>query len=347
MPNKSLTEPVVYDRLGNCPSLIIENLVDAMVAEGMDREEAREMITPQVAKIVQLTRENIQLKIQLKIDKLTGLNNKAAFNEAIDDEFSRNKRYNRPFALLSFDIDHFKAVNDSLDHSVGDLALQVLSELAKETMRTQDVCARVGGEEFSMILPETNEENAELAARRFRESVDNEFIDRLLQKYIESDYYQGEIDPKLEIIKNLKRVQKSGTISIGVRAFDESDQSPADMIRDADAACTMAKNMGRNQVVVFQAGQEIVIEDGDEQEVAQIHRMLSHVGDDKKAEIYQALLAKVRPTGNLTPDQKTISEEIQTPENSEQRLERLLRERKQLNAEIALLTRAEEESEAS
>jgi len=104
-------------------------------------------------------------------DPLTGLNNRRAFYALSIAELERAVRYTHPISLLYLDIDHFKRVNDTFGHLCGDLVLQEFSDLCKSTARTSDVVARLGGEEFGILMPETNLDNAKQIADRLLRNI--------------------------------------------------------------------------------------------------------------------------------------------------------------------------------
>jgi diguanylate cyclase (GGDEF)-like protein len=101
-------------------------------------------------------------------DKLTGLNNRASFDSNLKREINIAQRQHTPMSLLVIDIDHFKEVNDTYGHSGGDKALQLLAKSITDTMRNSDIAFRYGGEEFTLILSNTDTKNAYLAAERIR-----------------------------------------------------------------------------------------------------------------------------------------------------------------------------------
>ncbi len=106
-------------------------------------------------------------------DGLTGLANRLHFNELVIEEIERSERYGGPLSLIIFDLDHFKNVNDNYGHIVGDEVLIEISRLAKEILRTTDIIARWGGEEFSILLPGTTVEGAYIAAEKLRKKLEN------------------------------------------------------------------------------------------------------------------------------------------------------------------------------
>jgi len=155
------------------------------------------------------------------IDELTQVFNRTKFQEVIKIELERSKRYNHPLSMLMFDIDHFKAINDTYGHSVGDYVLQTLAQIAKENLREIDYLVRWGGEEFIIIAPETDLGRAKALAERIRTAIENYRFDQA-----------GKI-----------------TISFGVTEFKESDTEDT-FIRRADDAMYKAKEKGRNRVEV-------------------------------------------------------------------------------------------------
>src|SRR5262249_1351413 len=106
------------------------------------------------------------------IDALTGIHNKRFLLEFLDRELARSARHQRPLALVMFDLDRFKAINDQLGHLGGDYALRELTNCVKEAVRREELFARYGGEEFVIVLPETTLEGAADLAERVRRLVE-------------------------------------------------------------------------------------------------------------------------------------------------------------------------------
>jgi diguanylate cyclase (GGDEF)-like protein len=160
------------------------------------------------------------------IDALTDIHNKRYLLEFLDRELSRSARYNRPLALIMFDIDRFKLINDELGHLGGDFTLRELAACVKGSVRKEELFARYGGEEFVIVLPETTGDNGRLVAERIRQ-----LIEKHLFQY-EGKTYQV-------------------TISVGVSATSGGEPlTPHDLIRQADEKLYLAKNAGRNRVVI-------------------------------------------------------------------------------------------------
>lgn len=160
-------------------------------------------------------------------DSLTQVFNRHHFNEVISNEVSRTKRYENNLALIILDIDHFKSVNDTYGHLVGDEVLKHVARTLKEKTRENDTVARYGGEEFTVILPETNMRNASEAAEKLR-------------SVIESSNYQLENGNQIKI-----------TISAGIASFQENEcQNVNELVDKADQALLIAKRSGRNRIMI-------------------------------------------------------------------------------------------------
>ena len=163
-----------------------------------------------------------QLKLQALTDDLTGVSNRRHFFAVAEHEVHRAVRYRRPLSVLTLDIDHFKRVNDTHGHAVGDAVIQALARLAQDRLRMTDLLARTGGEEFVVLLPETDLAGAALTAERMRAAV---AVARLPTP-------AGEL---------------TCTISIGVAQLAAHETLDA-LLSRADAALYRAKNGGRNRV---------------------------------------------------------------------------------------------------
>lgn len=195
-----------------------------------DLEFAEAAITAAVAviqraQVVENARaDNARLERLAQTDPLTQLLNRRAFTERLQQEMERALRYDASLALLLVDLDHFKAVNDTHGHLVGDDALRDLARLLLETVRTADVVARYGGEEFLVLLPETDDAGAEGFAERIRQAVEAHRFD------------SGGATLRL-------------TASLGVALFPAPRVHTAeDLFVRADAALYRAKADGRNRV---------------------------------------------------------------------------------------------------
>lgn len=156
-------------------------------------------------------------------DPLTGLHNRAAILEEFRNRFDLSRRHQRPLTVMICDLDHFKRINDTLGHGAGDLVLTVFGERVKANLRTSDLAGRIGGEEFLMVLSETELEGGLLLAERLRQAMALEAV----------PLPSG----PLEV-----------TCSIGVTERQPKDFEASAMIGRADAALYRAKHAGRNQV---------------------------------------------------------------------------------------------------
>ncbi|MGB4346777.1 MAG: diguanylate cyclase [Burkholderiaceae bacterium] len=157
-------------------------------------------------------------------DPLTQISNRGHFLELATDEFARSRRYGHPFSVWMMDIDHFKNVNDTHGHQSGDLALLQVVQTSQQALRDWDILGRMGGEEFAVLLPETEIAQAQTVAERLRNAVANTSVN----------------------IGNAHSVQL--TISIGVAAACKEDTDVAMLLDRADQALYEAKHSGRDRV---------------------------------------------------------------------------------------------------
>ena len=165
-----------------------------------------------------------QLEVMATKDYLTGLSNRNDFLKKSVQEEQRFNRTGRPFSVLVLDIDHFKEVNDTYGHDCGDKVLVAVSRSLEKALRSQDILARWGGEEFTCLLPETGAEGAMAAAEKIRAMVER----------------SGH---------TCENTRFSVTVTLGGCVYDGSI-SMQECIRRADAALYRGKNQGRNQIVI-------------------------------------------------------------------------------------------------
>ena len=157
-------------------------------------------------------------------DGLTELYNHRYFQDTLKKQIDSSKRYEQKFSLIILDIDFFKKFNDQYGHQIGDEVLRTVSNILKKNTRTTDYVCRYGGEEMSIILPQTSKKEALINAQRICDAVANTPLK----------------------ISNNKEVNI--TISLGVSTFPENGESPQKLIEYADQALYNAKENGRNQV---------------------------------------------------------------------------------------------------
>jgi diguanylate cyclase (GGDEF)-like protein len=178
--------------------------------------------------VTDLARHADELETLATTDALTGMANRRHFLELADAEWSRFQRYQRPLSLLTIDIDHFKMVNDRFGHDAGDKALTQVAETCRERQRTSDIVGRIGGEEFALLLPETDITQAIVVAERIRGAV--------LSRPFAAENMSVPI-----------------TVSIGVAAATLSMSGIGALMKAADRALYDAKAQGRNRVALFKA----------------------------------------------------------------------------------------------
>ena len=167
------------------------------------------------------------LEYQTLIDALTGLFNRRAFEKKIEEEFERAKRYHHPLSLLIADIDNFKTINDTYGHHAGDQVLKGIAEALRDKSRRSDFASRYGGEEFVLILPETDLENALQAAKKMVAEIKGQSFGTPTRSF-------------------------SLTISVGISSTSNKDYSEwEEMLQDADQALYLAKNKGKNRAEFF------------------------------------------------------------------------------------------------
>jgi diguanylate cyclase (GGDEF)-like protein len=177
-----------------------------------------------------MTGENIEVHYHeeiyrlMTVDGLTQVYNRRYFNEALEREFNRAKRYGRALSLIAFDIDHFKKVNDTHGHLAGDNLLRHLASSVRSRLRREDIFARTGGEEFAILLPEIALEGARITAEKARRIVE--------QTPLAFD-----------------KQTISCTVSLGVAMGDDTDNVPEDLYKRADERLYDAKLGGRNRIV--------------------------------------------------------------------------------------------------
>lgn len=159
----------------------------------------------------------------MTVDGLTQLFNRRYFNEALEREIGRARRYSRPLSLLLFDLDHFKKKNDEFGHVAGDALLKQLAVSVKPKLRKEDIFARVGGEEFAIILPEVDLEGAKLAAEKVRKIVE-------------------------ETKFNFDDTDIPCTVSVGIAITTAEIDEPKKLYAAADQALYKAKEAGRNRI---------------------------------------------------------------------------------------------------
>ena len=166
------------------------------------------------------------LEYQTQVDSLTGLFNRRAFENKVQEEFERSKRYHNPLSLIILDIDNFKTINDTYGHHGGDAALVKISETLRQKTRQSDFPSRYGGEEFVLVLPETDQSSAFQVAGKIHEEIRSCTF--------------GTADRPFAL-----------TVSVGLTSTSTKHYSDwREMLNDADQALYVAKNTGKDRVEV-------------------------------------------------------------------------------------------------
>lgn len=160
-----------------------------------------------------------------KTDIITGLYNRRAYYEISEIEYQRLLRHPKELSVIMFDIDHFKSINDNYGHNTGDEILNRIGNIVKNLIREYDYAFRMGGDEFLVLLPETNDKQASQLAERIRKAIEN---------------YTLVKNPKLVI-----------TASFGIAQYNQMDTSIEKLTRRADEALYQAKRSGRNRIEVI------------------------------------------------------------------------------------------------
>ncbi len=173
--------------------------------------------------------KEVEHKLQLLcvVDDLTGLYNRRQLMTALQQEFSESKRYKTGLSCLMMDMDHFKSVNDTYGHDFGDIVLKEFAQRLKNALRSTDIAFRYGGEEFFVLLPQTELEEAEILGQRILETCRS------------TPFASDDISHDV-------------TVSIGAASYKSClPQSPEELIKAADEMLYQAKNLGRDRVIKF------------------------------------------------------------------------------------------------
>jgi diguanylate cyclase (GGDEF)-like protein len=200
-----------------------ENRLSALVSGAFDYFELPrelELLIERTHQLVTLRQTIDRLRADADLDHLTGLANRRRFRVALVREVERWRRYGVPCALLLLDIDHLKAINDKFGHPTGDMVIRQIAKTLAKVSRDNDTAARLGGEEFALLLAGINGDKAAAAAERLREVLKEEQI--------------TEVGPV--------------TVSIGVAACPDSASSDRSLYSASDRALYVAKNSGRDRV---------------------------------------------------------------------------------------------------
>ncbi len=199
--------------------MVLEDRLD-----GSPFSEEDTALLQQLGSQIAIAMHNAQLYAMAVTDGLTGLYVRRYFDLRMQEEFAQAARYNRVFSMMLFDIDHFKKFNDTHGHQTGDSVLRQFAKLLQKNTRRSDICCRYGGEEMTVILPETSLQEASLLANK-------------LCAIIRNHPFTGAEDQELSV-----------TTSIGVSVYGPEHTRPESMVQAADQALYQAKQLGRNRV---------------------------------------------------------------------------------------------------
>jgi diguanylate cyclase (GGDEF)-like protein len=186
-----------------------------------------------MTKLAEIVVEQFELQQIARQDSLTGALTRRGFFAEVEKEFRRAGRYDRPSTLVAIDVDHFKVVNDRYGHPAGDAVLVSIANACMANMRRSDIFGRLGGEEFALLLPETDAEAAREAAERIRRMIETTIVE-------------------------VGGAEVRATISMGVAPRPADGESVSTWLAEADIALYEAKQFGRNRVAVGKMRRPIV-----------------------------------------------------------------------------------------
>ncbi len=220
------------------------NLADKMDGTAYDASDLNviELVGPQIALALERAawqqRAN-QFQFLSITDALTGLHNRRYMEARLAEELSRSRRYDYPMSFMMIDIDDFKLYNDRNGHQAGDRALEIIAQCLRAALRKADVASRYGGEEFSILLPQTDLSEAAVIA------------DRIRRKVSETNFPHGAAQPLGSV-----------TVSLGLSCYSAALDSAEAVIRAADRALYHAKSHGKNRAYAYQSAPARANRDG-------------------------------------------------------------------------------------
>ena len=210
--------------------MMYQNIMFVPLRAANDRVERVGIVVYDVTESAHTRRQLEEARVELlrlsRTDRLTGLWSRGYWEERLQQEWQRVQRTGESAALVIFDIDHFKRVNDSHGHPVGDDAIRLVARLLRETAREIDICGRYGGDEFGVILPGATEEGAFTFCERLRAAV---------------------AARPIRVRASVLQI----SISLGLASFTEEVAAPQQWVMRADQALYRAKEAGRNQTQIY------------------------------------------------------------------------------------------------
>jgi len=224
-------EAALYKDYTVLPLKIDSDYLGYLVAKGVDEADKDKFHILANQFLLGVRRSLLYQRVQelAIIDGLTGILSRRYFLERFKEELKRSRQFKYSFAFLMVDLDRFKEYNDRYGHLVGDVILKEVAKIMKDSLRQIDLVCRYGGEEFSIILTETDRVGAMFAAERIRQSIET----RHIRAY----------DEDLRV-----------TISVGISVFPSHGRDTHELIDKADEALYQAKQAGRNKVCVYESG---------------------------------------------------------------------------------------------
>lgn len=213
--------PITYE--GKLHGLVGGHMCESGHVWTIDNQNFLRQVADQVSTSVTTARLYRRVERQATTDGLTTLFNHRTGQEKLAEQLKIAERYGRYLSAIMLDVDHFKSVNDTYGHPVGDTVLKTVAHVIKRDCRDVDIPIRYGGEEFLVVLPEVNIEGASVVAERLRKSLNRELITH-------------------------EDIQLSVTASLGVACYPDDAENQHQLLELADRALYMSKRMGRNQV---------------------------------------------------------------------------------------------------
>lgn len=230
---------VTIEELGVFPLVSENKVLGYVVTKNIDTKlslkeiEYLEELSNQAATTINRANVYAEILKHATLDALTGFYNRRQLEERIKQEIASAQRQKTPLCAIMTDIDHFKNVNDTYGHAVGDLVLKTVSRVMRSQLREYDIAGRYGGEEFALLLPFTKLKEAKMVAERLRKTIETTKIDI------------SEVNPDID------KKEINVTISLGIYEF-KNDDAEDDLLKKADKALYEAKGTGRNRVIVYE-----------------------------------------------------------------------------------------------
>lgn len=222
---KSLDEAGDGFRSGGDVTTVLKGLIDSTHAMAVRQAELSDRLEEAQAQVNELQDQCKSAMEEARSDTLTGLRNRRAFEEEFSRDLARSERTREPLSLVVLDIDKFKQINDTWGHATGDLVIKEIAALVKQAVRTSDMPARIGGEEYGVVLTNADTKTARAVAERIRSLVAGHRLSN-----------SNNSESKLPV-----------TVSVGVATLRPGDTRQS-LFERADAALYVAKNAGRNRV---------------------------------------------------------------------------------------------------